>query len=431
MHRSFQRAIVTSVALLLPLSIARSQETPPSAIPAAPSLKVFLDCNSGYCDFDFFRTEISAVDWVRDRQVAGVHVLVTTQQTGAGGTEFTLAFLGLRDLAGIGDTLTFVSKPASVEDEVRKGLAQVLRAGLVPYVARTAGYDGMKISFGPSGTASSDTKPQNDRWNYWVFRTSVNGFSQGSSSNTSINAYGEFSASRVTEQWKTNISISNSYDESKFELSDGSTFTAIQRGYGLDVLEVKSLGPHWSAGLTGGVSSSTYSNQRRVFRIAPAIEYNIYPYKESTRRQLRIEYSVGMTRYDYESITIYDKLTETRPTQKLNANLSLRQPWGNVSVYATHRNFLDDMAKRSASVGGSVSWRIVKGLNFNIGGDFSQIRDQISLAKEDATDEEILVRERELATSYRYFTHFGISYTFGSIFNNIVNPRFGGGGCCD
>jgi hypothetical protein len=24
--------------------------------------------------------------------------------------------------------------------------------------------------------------------------------------------------------------------------------------------------------------------------------------------------------------------------------------------------------------------------------------------------------------------YFGISYTFGSIYNNVVNPRFGGGG---
>ncbi len=46
---------------------------------------------------------------------------------------------------------------------------------------------------------------------------------------------------------------------------------------------------------------------------------------------------------------------------------------------------------------------------------------------EDATDEEIVVRQRQLATSFRYYTSFGISYRFGAIFNNVVNPRFGGG----
>ena len=33
-------------------------------------------------------------------------------------------------------------------------------------------------------------------------------------------------------------------------------------------------------------------------------------------------------------------------------------------------------------------------------------------------------RQRELATDYSYDLGFGISYSFGSIFNNVVNPRF-------
>jgi hypothetical protein len=36
------------------------------------------------------------------------------------------------------------------------------------------------------------------------------------------------------------------------------------------------------------------------------------------------------------------------------------------------------------------------------------------------------LRLRQLATSYTYFINLGLSYSFGSIFNNIVNPRFGG-----
>ena len=47
-----------------------------------------------------------------------------------------------------------------------------------------------------------------------------------------------------------------------------------------------------------------------------------------------------------------------------------------------------------------------------------------SLRRGDATTEEILVRQRELATGYQYEIGFGISYSFGSIFNNVVNPRF-------
>ena len=51
--------------------------------------------------------------------------------------------------------------------------------------------------------------------------------------------------------------------------------------------------------------------------------------------------------------------------------------------------------------------------------------------RDGATTEEVLLRQRQLATGYQYFVNFGVSYSFGSILNNIVNPRFGGGGGFD
>ena len=50
-------------------------------------VRVFLDCQgralSG-CDFDLVRREIAWVDWVRNREDADVHLLVTSTRTGAG-----------------------------------------------------------------------------------------------------------------------------------------------------------------------------------------------------------------------------------------------------------------------------------------------------------------------------------------------------------
>jgi len=40
----------------------------------------------------------------------------------------------------------------------------------------------------------------------------------------------------------------------------------------------------------------------------------------------------------------------------------------------------------------------------------------------------VLLRLRELETQFEYFTSFGLTYTFGSIYNNVVNPRFGNSG---
>jgi hypothetical protein len=131
-----------------------------------------------------------------------------------------------------------------------------------------------------------------------------------------------------------------------------------------------------------------------------------------------------VTHYVYEDTTIYFKLREGVAVQQFRAQASARQPWGNVSVRALFRNQILDATKRRASLGGNINLRIVRGLSFNFGGNISSIHDQIALRLEDASDEEILVRQREQATSYRYNANFGISYTFGSIFNNVVNPRF-------
>ena len=84
------------------------------------------------------------------------------------------------------------------------------------------------------------------------------------------------------------------------------------------------------------------------------------------------------------------------------------------------------MDKYRAESYASVNLKVGKGLSLNVGGRVSWIRDQVSLPKGEATRDEVLVRQRQLATSYEYRVFVGMSYTFGSIFNNIVNPRFEG-----
>jgi hypothetical protein len=42
-----------------------------------------------------------------------------------------------------------------------------------------------------------------------------------------------------------------------------------------------------------------------------------------------------------------------------------------------------------------------------------------------ATPEEILLRQRQLRSGYDYDFSLSLTYTFGSIFSAMVNPRFG------
>jgi hypothetical protein len=74
-----------------------------------------------------------------------------------------------------------------------------------------------------------------------------------------------------------------------------------------------------------------------------------------------------------------------------------------------------------------VSVRIIKGLSVRVRGEVARINDQLSLVKGEASEAEILLQLQELETSYNLNASLGITYTFGSIYNNIVNPRFGNG----
>ncbi|MCI0435878.1 MAG: hypothetical protein L0271_19880 [Gemmatimonadetes bacterium] len=48
----------------------------------------------------------------------------------------------------------------------------------------------------------------------------------------------------------------------------------------------------------------------------------------------------------------------------------------------------------------------------------------LSIPKRDATEEAIILRLRQLRTDFQWDIRFGLSCRLGSIFNNVVNPRF-------
>jgi len=70
-----------------------------------------------------------------------------------------------------------------------------------------------------------------------------------------------------------------------------------------------------------------------------------------------------------------------------------------------------------------ISLRLVKGFSLYLNIDLESIHDQIYLPKGEASLEEILLKRKQLATTFNYSTSFGLRYTFGSIYNNIVNRR--------
>lgn len=395
-----------------------SQERPDTNQIKRTAPRVFIDCE--YCDMDFIKTEIPFVNYVRERKEAQVHVLITTQRTGGGGTEYTLTFIGQMEFKGMDEVLKFVSRKTDTEDEIRKGLVRILKMGLIRYVAKTPMAELVNISM------EKEVEPTavEDKWNFWVFSLSGRSFLNGEKLSNFYSLWGNFSASRVTPELKIKLGLSTSLNRDYFVVDD-EEIKSYSRSHSFSGMIVKSLNEHWSAGAFLNVRSSTYDNTKISIAPAPAIEFNIFPYSQSTRRQLRFLYLIGFPMVKYLEETIYDKISERLIREALSITLELKEKWGSISTTLEGSHFFHDFNKNRIELSTDLSLRIFKGLSFNVYGRYSRIHDQLSLPKAGASLEEILLRRRMLETTYNYWASVGLSYTFGSIYSNVVNPRFG------
>ncbi len=382
------------------------------------ALKVFIDCRG--CDRDFFRQEITYVNYVRDRTDADVHVLITDQQTGSGGREYTFAFIGLKDFKGLDYTQVYVSTPNDTRDEIRRAQVEVLERGLFPYVAKTPLASYFYLDF----RQKLEPTAVNDPWNFWVFSISLDGRISGEQSRNSRSVDVNFSANRVTPEIKIRMGLSGEFDRREYDYED-EYIESVSDEKDFSGMVVKSIGEHWGIGGWVEAESSTYSNLDLFFTIAPAIEYNIFPYSESTRRQLRFLYRIGYNHANYIEETIFKKMSQTLFNQSLSLSLEIREPWGNATTSLEGSHYFHDLSKYRIELWAYLDIRVFKGLSLDVFGRYERIHDQLSLPVGEATLEEVLLARKELATNYEYSISVGLRYTFGSVYSNVVNPRFG------
>jgi hypothetical protein len=387
------------------------------------ALKVFLDRFRWYSDF--IKQEIPYVNYVRDTRQAQVYILMTSQRTG-GGEEFTLTFIGQENHTGINDTLSFFSDQINTEDERREGILRATQLGLIKYVAKTPFAEDIVIRFEPDEDGQV-LEVGEDKWDYWVFRINASAEAQGEESRRSYELRGGVQANRITEDWKIRLNYNLEYNESRDEAED-EVFRTFTRENNFRGLFVKSINNHWSVGANTMIESDTRVNTKYSLGIAPAIEYNIFPYSMSTRKQFRFLYSLWAKTIKYREETIFDKTSENLYFTTLSLSAEMFERWGTFNSSLEGTLFLHDVNFNKLDLRSSFNIRIYEGLSFRLSGRVSLIHDQLFLAKEDISLEEILLRRRQLKTNFDYRTSIGFTYTFGSPYNNIVNPRFGDGG---
>ena len=424
-RRLYSLFVIVSVALGYSTATTATVAEEASTELRTSALRVFVDCDTR-CDMTFLRREIHYINYVRDRQDAQVHVMITAERSGSG-RQYTLSLFGLEEFAGIEQTLSFNSSNTETDDERRRDLARVLQIGLAPYVLQTPLGKGLEISYrAPQEGISLGALPGDDPWNFWVFQSELGIDVENEDRRDVEQIRASFNASRITEAWLLRLGLFNRDRERNFEFDDGSTLKNVSKSESYSASAIKSLGAHWGAGLGVRRQRSTFRNLDQGNRIAAAIEYNLYPYTQSSERQMKFGYFLGVTDLEYEEQTVFGLLSETRPDQGVYMEYDINQRWGEISVDLVASHYLDDTALYRISLEGDIDYRITRGLSVRLFARGSIVRDQIYLPGGGTSDEDVLLGRRALDTGFRTEAGVRIRYTFGSIYNNVVNNRLSG-----
>lgn len=395
----------------------------PDEAPYSRAPLVYIDCDR--CDYNYTRREITFVNYARDPELADVHVFITNQRTGGGGWNYEFSFIGQQAYADINHTLTHTVSRDATWSETRDGINDVLKVGLVPYVMRTPLASQLSVGYDGDEGESVSQQPVRDPWDYWVFEIYAGRVSMElEASQQEFDSRWGFFADRVTEDWKVHLRPYFNFSYDSIDQGDGETVTSRRHRHGFNSHAIKSLNDHWSAGLFGNYLTRNDRNINHRFRINPGIEYSIFPYEEATRKAITFRYQLGYTRADYYEETIFGKTEQSLVNQRVEAALSLRQPWGDIYTGLSGSHYFHDFSFRRAQFFSRVSVRIAEGLALSLRTDFEMIQDQLTLRAGETTLEDVLLQQRELATDFSLSGSVALSYTFGSEFANIVNTRF-------
>ncbi len=408
------------MAVLIPHDLY-SQEEAAANEQVNSSLRVFLD-RFWHWD-DFIKESLPFITYVRDTRQAQVYVLQTRQHTSKGGDEFTFTFVGQENFAGINDTLKYISKQDDTDLIQREGLLKYLKMGLMRYISHTSIAEGISITHKASGRKERPVLETGDKWNYWVFRINTDFDLEEEESYRESSVRGSFSAARTTEAWKTGLNFSSYYHETINETGE-ETFKTYRKRNEFFGLLAKSINSHWSVGFIGEYNSDTRINTDMQIGLGPAIEFNIFPFEIYTRRNITFQFALISNFVRYREETIFDKTREYLNYAFLNIGGEIIEKWGDARMSLEGIVYLHDSGVNKLDWDSNLDIRLFKGFSLDLGFELSLIHDQLYLPKGDRTINQILLRRTQLKTSWRYEASIGFSYTFGSPYESIVNPRF-------
>ena len=377
-------------------------------------LKAYLDCR---CDQNYLKQQTSFLEHVRDQNLADIEIFILDVRNPTGTRTFEIKVDGNNEYQKISSS-TFVSGYANdTSSTLRDKLLNKLKLALIPFLDK-ASYN-IKVDVDSN---FDDLTVNDDKWKNWVFELSGS-YNDDKEESRKTNRYElEFEIDKLTPEWRIGMEIKRNESNGKF-FSNDKVYTSNRKTTSISGRVVRSISDHFSAGIFSSAYQNTYENIDFNRYIAPAIEYSFYPYKDVLSKEITLAYRIGIGKRNYIEKTIYGYEKQKLSSQTLSLNIRFRQKWGNISSYLNATQFLNDGTKKRFSLRSDLDLRVFEGLAIRFSGNVNLIREQYSLAAVSTSIEELLLQQRQIATDYRTNFSVGLSYTFGSIYNSVINTR--------
>lgn len=382
-------------------------------------INVFIDCST--CDQRYLRSEISYINHVRNMQDADVYLLIN-RMWGAASQIYDFTVKGRNEFEGITNKFSYSISNTYTSDEKRSTIKSVIEKSLMAYLIHTSINDEVSMDVNSSSQKQSNLLPAEDPWNNWVFDLygQLNFDHQQVRRNFEIRS--GLNAEYVTEDWRIKSNLR--YESSKLTIIEDSTsLVSLREKKNANASAVKSLGMHWSTGIFSGINSNSFQNIKRRVYVGPALEYSFFPYTEVLQKEITLAYRVGVIRQNYFEQSIFQVFNDNYMNQSISLNIRYRQPWGTISTSISGSHALNDLDRNRLELYNYANIRVFKGFSVRFSADMDLIKDQISLPSGETSLEDVLLQQRAVASNFDLTLGVGINYTFGSIYNNVLNTR--------
>jgi hypothetical protein len=378
-------------------------------------LKVFLDCN---CDENYLKQNTSFLKYVRDQDLADIEIFILDVYTPTGSRSFEINIDGNNIYHEISTSSKVVGYSNDTSSTLRDKLLNKVKLALVPFLDE-GGYN-IKIDVDSN---LDDYSTKDDKWKNWVFELSGS-YNNDKEETRKTNRYEiEFEIDKLTPEWRIGIDFSRSESNRNF-FSNDNIYSSNRKTTSLRARVVRSVSNHFSLGAFVGGFQNTYENIDFQRYIMPAIEYSLFPYEDVLSREVTLAYRIGTGKRNYIEKTIYGYTKQIVYPHGLTLNVKFRKKWGNISSYLRGDQFLNDGTKKRLSLRSSLDIRVFEGLAVRFSSNINLIRDQYNLAASSTSSiEDLLLQQRQIATDYKTSFSVGLSYTFGSIYNSVINTR--------